>query len=74
MMERRRLSNDDLVRSLEQNVARERGMTIEVLHDLNEMERRRLHLDLGYSSLFDYCTRKLKYSSSAAARRIQAAR
>ena len=73
-MERRRLSNDDLVRSLEQNVARERGMTIEVLHDLNEMERRRLHLDLGYSSLFDYCTRKLKYSSSAAARRIQAAR
>jgi 5-methylcytosine-specific restriction endonuclease McrA len=49
-------------------------MTIEVLHDLNEMERRRLYLDRGYSSLFDYCVRKLKYSSSAAARRIQAAR
>ena len=73
-MERRRLRNDALVRQLDNDVARERGMTIEVLHDLNEMEKRRLHLDLGYSSLFDYCTRKLKYSSSAAARRIQAAR
>jgi hypothetical protein len=71
-MERSRLSNDELARQLDRNVARERGMTIDVLHDLNEMARRRLHLDLGYRSLFDYCTRKLKYSSSAAARRIQA--
>jgi 5-methylcytosine-specific restriction endonuclease McrA len=73
-MERRKLTNDALVRQLDTDVARERGMTIDVLHDLNEMARRRLHLDLGYRSLFDYCTRKLKYSSSAAARRIQAAR
>lgn len=70
----RKLSNDDLVRKLDQDVARERAMTIAVLHDLNEMDRRRLYLDRGCSSLFDYCVRKLKYSSSAAARRIQAAR
>lgn len=70
----RKLSNNDLIRRLIDDVARERAMTIAVLHDLNEMERRRLYLDLGCSSLFDYCVRKLKYSSSAAARRIQASR
>lgn len=70
----RKLSNEDLVRKLDQDVARERAMTIAVLHDLNEMDRRRLYLDRGCSSLFDYCVRKLKYSSSAATRRIQAAR
>jgi 5-methylcytosine-specific restriction endonuclease McrA len=74
MLDRRRLSNDELVNRLANDVARERSMTVEVLHDLNEMDRRRLYLDLGYASLFDYCVRKLKYSSSAAARRIQAAR
>lgn len=70
----RKLSNDDLIRRLTHDVASERAMTIAVLHDLNEVERRRLYLDLGCGSLFDYCVRKLKYSSSAAARRIQAAR
>jgi 5-methylcytosine-specific restriction endonuclease McrA len=41
---------------------------------LIEVERRRLHLGLGYPSMFDYCTRHLGYSSSAASRRIQTAR
>lgn len=70
----RKLSNDDLLRRLIHDVASERAMTIAVLHDLSEVERRRLYLDLGCGSLFDYCVRKLKYSSSAAARRVQAAR
>lgn len=70
----RKLSNDELVRRLETAVSKEREMTVHVLHHLDEIERRRLHLDSGYSSLFDYCVRHLKYSSSAAARRIQAAR
>jgi hypothetical protein len=29
-------------------------MTLRTLHYLNEMEARDLHLDLGYSSLFDF--------------------
>jgi 5-methylcytosine-specific restriction endonuclease McrA len=70
----RKLSNDDLVRELKAAVSKEREMTIHVLHRLNEVERRRLHLDGGYSSLHVYCVRHLKYSSSAAARRISAAR
>jgi 5-methylcytosine-specific restriction endonuclease McrA len=68
------LNNDDLVLGLDLAMRAERSMTIRVLHFLNEMERRSLHLDLGYSSLFDYCIRKLKYSRAAACRRIQAAR
>ena len=70
----RDLSNDELVRGLHLATRGERRMTIRVLHHLNEMARRKLHLDLGYSSLFDYCVRKLDYSASAAGRRIQAAR
>jgi hypothetical protein len=55
-------------------VVRERAVTLEILLHLTEVERRRLHVELGYASMFDYCTRHLRYSSSAASRRIQAAR
>jgi 5-methylcytosine-specific restriction endonuclease McrA len=47
---------------------------IDILQHLIETENRRLDLDLGYSSLFDYCVNYLEYSESAAGRRIQAAR
>jgi hypothetical protein len=48
--------------------------TINILHFINDCERRKSHLDRGYSSIFDYCIRRLKYSSSTAGRLIQAAR
>ena len=70
----KQINNDDLVTGLEMAMRAERAMTVRVLHFLNEMERRSLHLDLGYSSLFDYCVRKLRYSKATACRRIQAAR
>ncbi len=70
----RRLNDDELVMHLHLAVRAERRFTIQTLHHLNEMQRRRLHLDLGYSSLHDYCIRCLKDSSSKAGRRIQAAR
>ncbi|MBI3563594.1 MAG: HNH endonuclease [Elusimicrobia bacterium] len=41
---------------------------------LAEVERRGLHLDLGYGDLFDYCRRGLGYSEGAAARRVHSAR
>jgi len=44
-----------------------------VLH-LSEMDKRQFFRELGYSSLFSYCTEGLKYSEGAAYRRIQAAR
>jgi 5-methylcytosine-specific restriction endonuclease McrA len=70
----RSLSNHDLLHSTKSVVARERGITIEVLDHINEVERRELYLELGYSSMFVYCTDELGYSASAAKRRLCTAR
>jgi 5-methylcytosine-specific restriction endonuclease McrA len=64
----------ELVARLEELRRHERDAAVDLLHHLNEVERRSLHLRLGYSSLFAYCTGHLCYSESAAARRVQAAR
>ncbi len=68
------LSDNALLARLEHLRHQEHDVTIEILRHLNEVERRKLHLKLGYSSLFGYCTERLEYSESAAGRRIQAAR
>ena len=68
------LSDRELLSRVKDLVSRERAVTLEILIHLNEVERRRLHVGLGYASMFDYCTRHLGYSSSAASRRIQSAR
>jgi hypothetical protein len=68
------LNDHDLLAQTKSLVGDEHATTIQILHHLNEIERRRLDLDLGYSSLFDYCVTCLEYSASAAGRRILAAR
>jgi hypothetical protein len=68
------LSDRELLSRVKDLVSRERAVTLEILVHLIEVERRKLHLGLGYASMFDYCTRHLGYSSSAASRRIQTAR
>ena len=55
-------------------VKKERKTTSEILEHLEEIERRRLFCDLKYSSLFEYCTKELKYSEAQAYRRIDAMR
>lgn len=70
----RSLSDHDLVARTARLAHDERATTIQLLHHLNEIARRKLYLELGYSSLHDYCTRGLEYSSPAACRRIRAAR
>jgi 5-methylcytosine-specific restriction endonuclease McrA len=52
----------------------EHAAMFDVLAHLNEIDRRRSYRAMGYSSIFRYCTEELGYSSSAAGRRIQAAR
>ena len=69
----RRLTDERLLASLHDEVKRERYITLRVLLLLIVVEQRRLHID-RYSSLFAYCTDQLKYSSSAAGRRIAGAR
>jgi len=68
------LSDRELLARVKALVQKERSTTLEILVHLNEVERRKLHLSLGYPSLFEYCIRHLGYSSSAAGRRIHAAR
>jgi hypothetical protein len=68
------LSDRELLSRVKDLVSRERAVTLEILVHLIEVERRRLHLGLGYASMFDYCTQHLGYSSSSAARRIHTAR
>ena len=68
------LSNAEFMRQFDRNADAEHVSTINTLHFLNELERRKLFLDLGYSSAFDYCVRNLRCSSSTAGRQIQAAR
>ena len=68
------LSDRELLGRLKSLVEKERATTVEILLHVNEVERRRLYLPSGYPSLFEYCRARLGYSSSAAGRRIAAAR
>lgn len=68
------LSDEEVMRSLEELVRRERADSVRILKRLAELERRRAVDRRGYPSLFAYCTRVLKFSEGGAMRRIQAAR
>jgi len=70
----RRLSDNELLLSLKNCVAKEKEILVEVLNHLKEFDSRRLYLELGYSSLWAYCTIELKYSEAAAQRRIETMR
>ncbi|MGH2570867.1 MAG: hypothetical protein ACRDGR_06555 [bacterium] len=69
-----RVSDRELLSRIESLARNEHSMTVEVLLHLNEVEERRLHLTLGYGTLFDFAVKHLRYSHSAAGRRIQVAR
>ncbi|MBK7891536.1 MAG: HNH endonuclease [Bdellovibrionales bacterium] len=70
----RLLSNEILVTKLRGLIQEEREISLKILELINEVERRRLHLELGFPSLFDWLTRDLGYSAAAAMRRIDSAR
>ncbi len=54
--------------------ASEREIVSEIIACLSEVDSGRVYRDWGYPSLFEYCTRGLGYSESAAFRRIAVAR
>ena len=68
------IKDSELLSTLDKLVRSETEATLLVLDYLVELERRESYLALGYSSLFDYCTRKLRYSEPDANRRIKGAR
>ena len=64
LMNLRPLSDDALLARLETLVAGERSCAADVVEHLAEVDRRELAIDRGYSTLFDYCRKKLKYSEA----------
>src|SRR4051812_24698029 len=74
MMNLRELNNEALHRNTKKSVERETEATTAVLWHLREVERRKLFASMGYSSLFKYAVRELRYSEGSAARRIDAMR
>lgn len=63
-----------LLQKVEDLAREERRLTIEVLQHLREIERTRVFVDSGYSSLWEYATQGLKYAESVAFQRIAAMR
>ena len=68
------LGNDELLAALSSLVRRGNELTAELLAHLAEFDERRLYLELGFSSLFAYCTEALGFCETTAGRRIAAAR
>lgn len=68
------LNANDLLIQFEKLVSIEKKTTAEILEYLKEIDRRKLYLHMGHTSLFSYLTKGLKYSESSALRRINAAR
>ena len=67
------ISNESLVARIGELARRGRHIMVELLSYLAEMERRKLHLGLGYASLFSYCTEELRFSKASAFRCTHAA-
>ncbi len=52
----------------------EQSLTLQVIELIAEIDRRKLYLDLGFGSIFEFVTKDLGYEPTSAMRRIQAAR
>ena len=68
------VKNAELLAGLSRLVQRGNELTAEMLAHLAELEERRLHLQLGFPSLFAYCVEALGLSEGSAGRRVTAAR
>jgi hypothetical protein len=73
-MNLKHLTDKTLLSDTKKLVARERSVSLEVLHHFKEIEKRRLYSDLGYGSMFEYAIKELCYSDASAFRRIKSAR
>jgi hypothetical protein len=67
-------SDRELLSEIRQLVGSLREVTAKLVGYLAEVEGRRLHLQAGFSSMFEFCMKELKMSEAEAFRRILAAR
>ena len=68
------LSDDELLNQIPSLLGSERQLLTRLILYLAEVEDRRLHLRAGYSSMFEFCTEKLRLSEGESFRRLTAAR
>ena len=68
------LGDQQLLAQTRRLAGNRRCLEVHILDHLGEIDRRGLALRRGFSSLFDYAVRELRFSDAAAQRRIQALR
>ena len=68
------LGDQQLLEQTKRLAANQRCIDVHILDHLDEIDRRGLALRRGFSSLFDYAVRELRFTDAAAQRRIQAMR
>ncbi|RYZ78972.1 MAG: hypothetical protein EOP04_28640, partial [Proteobacteria bacterium] len=68
------LTNDQLLQGLEKLVKSERKLMHIILQYIHEVEVRKLHLDMGFDSIFKFLTIHHGYSEDAAYARMHGAR
>ena len=69
-----KLGDQQLLDQTRRLAANQRCIEVHILDHLDEIDRRGLALRRGFSSLFDYAVRELRFTDAAAQRRIQAMR
>ena len=74
MNEHTELTDDELLDGIATLLTTERAGLACLVQDLAEVENRRLHLAAAFSSMFEFCTRRLRLSEGEAFRRLTAAR
>jgi hypothetical protein len=70
----KKLTNQELELRLKDLVIKERKLLHVILEHIKELEIRKLYLTRAYPSVFEYLVKELGYSTSAAMRRLEAAR
>jgi hypothetical protein len=73
-LELKNLNKTTLMKQTHETVKQEKRYTIILLEHLLEIEKRGLHLELGFSNLHNFLVVEFKYSDSEAATRVQAMR
>jgi len=68
------LQSHVLLQGLDDLAANDRGTTAQLLAHIGEVRARRLYADAGFSSMYDYCIKRLHFSEDMAGKRITAAR
>ncbi len=63
-----------VVERLKQLVASERKITAQIIEHILEIDQKKIHVQMGYPTLFVFLTEYIGYSAASAQRRIEAAR